>query len=512
MSKSLIYSFAAAAFAAIVLAPAFILFATAVWKDGSPTLEYIKNILNESRHWNLLLNTAWIGGASAALATILGAALGYVVSRADLPGRSFIRAIWLGPLLMPPLIQAIAWTELAPIRGATAAIIIFAFNYYPIVAILTAGALDRVDGRALDAATLAGGPRLRRKLEFRYLLPPALVGGCAAFIFIISDFSVPDYLSSIGTKINVYADEIFSRWQRAGDAGSAVAASIPTIALGLGMLMFSARLRKRGLYTIGGTHTPASKGTLGPWRFPILILILVLLSVSLFVPLGLLLKTAGSPATLLDSLFTARRDILQTLLTASCAAAAATILAFTAARAVLYISPGKRATVESLSALTFAIPSMALAIAMIRIWNHPGPAEIVYNSCGVVILTMVARFYIFPFAACAGGLNAIDRSIEESAMLAGMGFPRRLFVFLGGLASPALLGAFLITFVLAMRELDAIVLIPSGNQSTMFRVYNAIHFNRKEFVAGLCVSHAFLTMVPVALAVLLFQRKPEIRL
>lgn len=511
MTRSLIYSIAFLLFAGIVLAPAGVWLLSSISGPGGITLAHLSALFSESRHFTLLFHTLGIAAASVALATLVGTTLAWLAVRTDLPLRRTVRALCLGPLMMPPLLHAIAWSGAGPLRGVAAAIGIFASAYYPIVTILAGAALERLDGNVLDAATLAGGSRLRRKVTLQFVRPPALAGGCAVFIFVVADFSVPDYLSSIGPKINVYADEIFSRWQRAGDAGRAVAASMPPVVLSLAMLAAAAHWRRRGLHTIGPQFRPAKPETLGAARLPALFLVGAALGISLFAPLALLASSAGSFASVMETLRTARADILQTLFVALAAAILTTGVAFVCARAVWLQRPPWRIAAEASSALTFAIPAIALAIAMIRIWNRPAPFAWIYDSCGVVVLAVAARYYIFAFAGSAGGFASIDRSLEESARLAGMGFARRLFLFIGRLALPSLAGAFLVVFVLGMRELDAIVLIPSDNRSTMFRVYNAIHFNRKEFVASLCIVHAFLTFAPIAMLALLAKRAPEVR-
>ena len=49
-------------------------------------------------------------------------------------------------------------------------------------------------------------PSRRDLLWFGLLLPAALSGACFAFLFAASDFALPDFVSSVGRKFNVYAD------------------------------------------------------------------------------------------------------------------------------------------------------------------------------------------------------------------------------------------------------------------------------------------------------------------
>jgi ABC-type Fe3+ transport system permease subunit len=67
-----------------------------------------------------------------------------------------------------------------------------------------------------------------------------------------------------------------------------------------------------------------------------------------------------------------------------------------------------------------------------------------------------------------------------------------------------------VTFVLAMRELDAAILVPAANRLVMFRVYNAVHFGRDDFVAALCLLVVFFIVLPALLWSLFARRRLEV--
>ncbi|MBI3820863.1 MAG: iron ABC transporter permease [Planctomycetes bacterium] len=512
MTRRAIYIIAFILFAALVVWPGIEVLNICIFGDSASASQPAAGVLAGLRQWTLLINTLCLGASVAAGATAVGAAMAWCATRTDLPMRGFVSIAWLGPLFLPALMLGIAWTGMVQIHGFAAIAGIFIFNYYPIAAVFTASSLARADRHALEAAEIAGGRRLARKLLFRQALPSMLAAACGIFIFTIADFSVPDYISSIGPKYNVYSDEVFSRWQRAGDASGAVATSLPPLALGLAAFAAASRLRGRSNCIIRGRFHPAPPRALGPWKIPAVFFVWFVLAVSFMIPVGFFIYTIGSPGVALDALREARRDILNTMIYSAGAAVAALAIALVIGHAAARAGRKTRAAIEAAAALPFALPAIALAIVMIRMWNRGGAADYVYASVGIVIFIMLARFYIFSHAVVSAGLGAVDPDLESAAALAGMGPARRMFLLLPRIAAPSLLGAFLLVFVLSMRELDAIVLIPSGNSSTMFRVYNAIHFNRKEFVAALCAVHVFLTFVPVAICSLFARRGIEVSL
>ena len=50
-----------------------------------------------------------------------------------------------------------------------------------------------------------------------------------------------------------------------------------------------------------------------------------------------------------------------------------------------------------------------------------------------------------------------------------------------------------------MRELDAAILVPAANGTAIFRIFNAIHFGRDDFVSALCLIAIFVTALPALL-------------
>ena len=67
-----------------------------------------------------------------------------------------------------------------------------------------------------------------------------------------------------------------------------------------------------------------------------------------------------------------------------------------------------------------------------------------------------------------------------------------------------------LVFVLALRELDAVILVPAANQMVLFRLYNAVHFGRDDFVAALALLVVFFVVLPGLLHALFGRRRLEV--
>ena len=68
----------------------------------------------------------------------------------------------------------------------------------------------------------------------------------------------------------------------------------------------------------------------------------------------------------------------------------------------------------------------------------------------------------------------------------------------------------MLVFVLALRELDATLLVPAANHTAMFRIFNQIHFGRDAFVAALALLLVFLIVLPGLLWSLFARKRLEL--
>jgi len=461
--------------------------------------------LLDARTLALLGRTAWIGAWAAALALVLGLPFGFLVARTDIPGARFLRQAGLVPLLIPPLILAMTMSAVWPdLRGASAIVLVLGVSAFPLVAVFSARACERIDARREDAALLAGGLRAALAMELPLVLPAALSGACMAFVLAINDFAVPDYITSIGPKYNVYADEVFASWQSVHAPGKAVAAALPLFGLTLLVLLPALLLRKRGaLATYDGDFRRPEALALGAWRWPAFLAAAALLGLTALLPLLRLAWEAGggqrgwSPAHLGASFARAidvgRSDLQRSLLYAGSAALLSLLPALVLGHALERWRRG--GWLEPLVVAPIALPAILLGIGYIALWNQAWSAQL-YASGALVVMLFLGRFLCFPVLAARGATAMLDARLEEAAQLAGAGPLRRL----GSIVQPALrtslLGGAALVFVFGMRELDAAILVPAANGTAMFRVYNAIHFGRDDFVAALALLIVFFILLP----------------
>ena len=475
--------------------------------------------LGEPRTIALLGRTLGYGLGVAALALAVGLPFGFCVARTDMPLASVLRPLGVVPLLLPPMILAMIWTAAAGIRGAGAAYFVSVLNTFPLVALFAARAFERIDGRQEEAALLSGGLRAVIRADLPLVLPPALCGACLAFVFTVNDFSVPDYVSWIGVpKFNVYADEIFATWRIDSAPGRAVATALPLVVLTLATLLPALALRRKGaMASFSGDFRQPSRLALGAWRWPAFLFCVAVLALGALFPIARLVWEAGGGprgfavekmrAAFSFALERGRNDLQNSLVWAFAAACLCVPLGLVIGHAIERARRGR--WIELFALGPIAVPAILFGIGAIVVWNHDVTATF-YDGGGLVVLLLVGRFVVFPILVSSGAVAMLDPKLEEAALLAGARPLTRLFGIVAPSLKSSLAGAWVLVFVLALRELDATILVPAANHTALFRIYNAVHFGRDDFVAALALLTIFLIVLPGLLWSLFARQRLEL--
>lgn len=475
--------------------------------------------LLEPRAWTLLGRTLVVGGGAAGLALLIGLPFGFLTERTRLPMAGTLGALGVVPLLMPPLVMAMTLTATTGMRGGGAIVVILGLSTFPLVALYTARSLRRIDARLVDAARLAGGLRAALRIQLPLVLPGAFAAACFAFTLAINDFAVPDYVSSIGTKFPVYADEIFASWRSDKDTGRSVTLALPIVGLTLLALVPALSLaRATRSDSLGGDFRATERLALGNWTAPAFVFAASVVTLSVGLPIGRLVWEAGGgargfePATLqaafARALELARGNLQASLVYASAAALLVAPLALVLGHALARLR-GRLRFAGFLVLVPIAVPAILFGIGGIALWNRAATSA-VYDSGAMAVLLFVGRFAPFAVLALAGGVAMLDPRLEEAAQLAGARPARRLLAIVAPPLAPALLGGMILVFVLTLRELDAAILVPAANDTVLFRLYNAVHFGRDDFVAALALLVVFFVALPVGLHAAFARRRLEV--
>jgi iron(III) transport system permease protein len=462
-----------------------------------------------------------LGLAATAVSLLLGGGHAWLCVGRDLPGARWLGPLGVAPLVLPPIFIAMGFTDISPAPGLWPCAILLGTAHAPFVAVLAARGLRGVDGRAYESALLLRGRTRAELWLLRAIAPELLAGSLLAFLFTVADHGVPEFLTWKGKTWHTYAEGNFSRWNLRNigttfaDLQSPIVAAIPFV-IGLGCMLWAA-LRLRAASPDRGVVRPLPLRPLGAWRWPALLLPVVYLAAGVAMPVVVLGRWVLGSAQKLEPMslefaqqsFAKAMDqglgnLLNSLWLSLAVGTLVVLLALPLARA----SARRWPLLELAAALPAAVPAILLGIALIRSF-HDAPLLRQFGnrfdqSWAFAACAYAARFLPFAALALASQVRRQPLAAEEAGRFVPRSpVVRALRLHLVPLL-PAAWTAWVLAFVLALRELDLAVILPAANATAVRRLANAVHFQHEDWsgvIALLILSIAVLVpLVPAVLA------------
>ena len=209
--------------------------------------------------------------------------------------------------------------------------------------------------------------------------------------------------------------------------------------------------------------------------------------------------TLGDFATAMDNTPGSGEDLRRWLRTSLLASLVALLLAFVLVRHAMRGAWALRALLV-LAALGLAIPPLVLSAGSALLGAHL-PPWLTPPPLAQAVLALAARLFPIACVLVVLALRPVRRGGEESAALIGLGPAQRLGHIVLRAAGPGLLVAFGVLLVLALRELEAVMLIDA--RVLPLRLYDKIHFSRLADEANLLFLCVLIQLVPAAFVGLL---------
>lgn len=531
-----------------------LLLAFLVWPLSSVLLASF--IDNDSGAWSLsnyvdlwqsrafhraFINTFIAGFGGMAGALVLGLTLAVLTSYWSVKGRGLIQTLAILALVSPPFIGAYAWIVLfgangsvrvflrdwglaiPTIYGAGGVILVFAFKFYPYVYLIVSGALQALNPSLEEAAESLGVPPWQR--FFKITLPmimPAIVGSALlTFVLSIADFGTPRL---IGRDFNVLATEAFSLFasEIGGHAGGASALSVILIVTSSVFVLLQRYAVRSDLYHSGlvKSRTPHSAKGLGAIMVYGLAYLIVLCGAipAITAVLFSFRKTSGpvfqqgwslqSYEKILSSLSTPIINTLNYSLSAVCLIVmVGTLLGYLIARR----RGPSTAALDTLLMVPYLVPGIVMGIALVTRFNVPPLA--ITGTGFIIILAVFVRRLPYASRAVAMALRQLSPSLEEAAISLGYK-PWRAFTRVTvPLIAPGIMAGALMSFVTAMNELSASLVLYVGGTITMpVRIYLSVMDGDYGTASALATVLLALTVISVATAFHLSGRKQSVLL
>lgn len=517
----------------LVALPLGVLFHRSLVRDGMLSLDNYIEVFSATRNYQPIWDTVKLGVWSVVLASILGIPLAWFVARTNLPGRRFLEIACLLPYMLPPLIGAMAWTQLfAPRAGYVnqlwmsftgtrtalfniysfeGMVVVMGFYTFPFIFLAVRGALERMNPSLEEAARICGArpSRVARDVTVPLVIPSVMAGMMLAFLYTISNFGVPALLG-MRARIFVLTTRVYAYILQGNIEGIQLATSLSVVLLAMaGVFLLANRVilrRQHGAAIISGKSVRPTRVELGKWRYPLAFAVHLFMGLTTLAPIVALfltsfLKAWGLPLqaqnfTLRNYQYVlfefpfSRTAMLNSFLLAVVSATAAVILGTALAYIVVKTKVRGRQAVDSLVTFPNAIPGTVVALAMILAWSGRFGINI-YNTFWILIAAYLAYYTFYAYRNIAASLVQVHPSMEEAARISGAGTLRSLRDVIFPLIRPGLVVGWLLVFAPTLRELTISILLYGPYTPTigvvLFDLQDAGYFHIASALAAVLV-------------------------
>lgn len=472
-------------------------------ETGVLSLSNWREFFTKKYYSQSFLNTMFVSVGGTLGALVLGVPLALFTTRFRIFGRSLLSTLAVLALLSPPFIGAYSWIMLLgrrgflrlfllslgipfpPIYGPLGIILVYSLHYYPYVFLLTAGALTTVDRSLEEAAENLGARAWRRffRVTLPLVLPSVTAGALIAFMMCLSNFDTPmiiggNYRVLPTLAYNLFTSEVGER------PGMASTVSILLILCASAVIFLQRYAAGRRKYASALLNRPVIKSLRG-WSSIGAHLVSYLIVLLSTIPLAIVVyfsfrKTSGpvfQAGLGLDSYLKVFREVPKTITNSLLFSAAAVVLIVVAGTLLGYVLARRRnvpaQVLDPLLMIPYMVPGTVIGIGFIIAFNRK--PLFLLGTAAIIILAYFIRRLPYSVRSAASILKQIDPVLEEAGINLGAPPARTFRKVTLPLMLPGILSGAILSWVTAINEISASILLYVGRTMTMpIRIYLSV--------------------------------------
>ena len=474
-------------------------------------IDLFTSSLAQKNLWHPLANSMILAVFSCAGAIIVGGVFAFLITRTNMKCKKYLSAIFIFPYIMPQWTLALVWRNMFRntqavggadgllaslfhiympawwIEGMFPSIIVLALHYSAFAYILIGGIFKNMDSNLEEAATILNTKK--SKIFFRITLPlltPAILSTILlVFGSSMGSYPVPHYLklTTLSTK---YVD------LKVNYAGEASIIGVLMMIFGVLILLanqVSTKSRK-SYTTVTGKSGQVSKvnlGRVGKYIIPIVLIVLTFFT-SIYPIISFAFETflpnpgdysfftTGNVANLTTKWWMHRgttdvglygqhgmlfnKGIWNSFRGTIIVAVFCSLLAGTIGLLIGYaVSKNRRNRfanyVNDIAFLPYLLPSIAVGIAFFIFGSLFG----LYDTFLLAIIAATVKYIPFAARSSLNSMMQISGEIEESALIAGTPWYKRMIRIIIPIQKSAIISGFLLPFMTCIRELPLFMLL-----------------------------------------------------
>jgi iron(III) transport system permease protein len=512
---------------------------------GAFTLDNWRTVLADPSTLQLLATSVLIAVPRTILALLLATVFAWCLARTTTPGKRLLEGLLVFLFFLPELPWVLAWMLLgAPNVGLLnqwlrllvpgvetfvnvysygGLIVLGAVRSAPVLFLFVYPAFQTMDATLEEAARMAGASAWRTiwRIDLPLLLPALLASGILSFVVAMEAFEIPQLLGT-PAKIFVFTTRIYDLAYGGHVArfGPAMVLAVLLLLLTVSLIAVQWRiLRGRAYTTISGRGYQARHLDLGAWRWapfaaivtffivfgalPFVVLLLnSFMELSGFLSWEMRTTRHWTDALSRTAVLTSVKDTLAVGVTA---ATLGTIVSALISYVVTRTRWAGRQVLDMVAWAPWAVPGLVMALGFL--WAFVSLP--IYGTLWLLVLVFVARGLPVGSRFFTATMVQIGAELEESARIHGASWLRTFVRIWVPLLRPAILGAWILLFVVAVRVLDlAVLLAGPGSRMLSVDIFLWTVTGRQEAASVLALLQTALVVAGYVVARLLLGRTP----
>lgn len=523
----------------LIVCPIAAIFAKAVIVDGRLDLYHAWNILRNTENVTMIGNSFLLGVLVVVLSTVIAAPLAYLFSRTKFAKYKVFDIIFMIPFMTPPYIASMGWILFMQKKGLLqqllpaaegcekiffslgGLVLVMSLHVFPFMLTMLKNAMRNIPSSLEEAGAVFGagfGARVRR-IFLPLLSGNYAIGALLVFVKTLSEYGTP---ATLGKRIGfeVFTTEIHRHATVAPiDFGGSATLSSVLVGICLVMWMLQSYITtKKSYHLVSGRGNRMAEQRLGgvataaAWLYVVLILVIAIgvpyfsvISTSLINLRGYGLAPGNFTWGHYIELFTEntkgisalKNSVFLAVTSAAICAVLGTLLALSVHRSKSRL----RRVVEMIGLLPEMLPGIVLVIGIMLFWNQIYQVIPLYNTLGIMVLAYVVLFLPYTVQYVTSSLTQVSDSLTAAGRVFG-GSPLYILLHITlPLIKPGIVTGFMMTFIIAFRELVTASLIAPPN-TLVVSTYIMREFEQGSVSVGMAMAVLCVLFTTSALLVL----------
>jgi iron(III) transport system permease protein len=492
IERSLFWITAALMFAAIIY-PASMAIRAAFYENDVFTLIGFQRILELDTIISDISNTLIFSTGSMFGATIIGVSLAWVNARTDVPGVKAIEVFCVIPFFMSAFVGAIAWRLLfVPNAGMISTfllnhgvppillpdiyslgsmVFIQSVFYSPFMYLYAVASFRQMDPTLEEIARIhgAGNWSTFRKITLSVNGPALLSGMILVFVMSVGTLEVPMALGSAGGNY-VLSTRIWALMNNMPQDVTAASAlgMIAILIATIGILIQRKLLGNRKFTTVTGKGYKSKRISLGKWKWVVFILAVIYILFAVIMPIITLILVAlqkfwtGSFSLqffTLDNFYTVLFEYDVTARAIKNSMFACSVAATISVGFALILSQVRSRNAEAFMGLLVLLPIVIPGAVFGMMVLFAFVKTPIYNTIFIIIFAYVIAYFYLAYRTIYSVRLSIHPELEQSARIHGASWFQSTRRILMPLLKPGIVSAWLMSFILFIREFSSVMFL-----------------------------------------------------